>query len=116
MIGESERQRAVETSREFVELLDKMAETFSPDTNVSMKWILKDKELVQSFLTELRELSTPDEVDDLWLRARDIPRLLGCSIDDPLAIQYGKLRSRLYQDILDLVTQSRTANQGNKRK
>ncbi len=109
MIPSKPQQMAINTAQEFIGLLDQMIAAYDPESNRSMQWVLRDRELVIKFKRELQEIKSPEDVERFWAEAKDIPRILGCVLDDPLALRYAELQSKFYEDILSLVGEARTS-------
>lgn len=107
MIPEDARARAIEVTEAFLDLLDEMVEEYDAESRRSMRWVLEDRDLLDRYLRDLNALKTREDLEAFWTEARNIPRVLGCSLDDPLADRYSDLQLEMFQEIVDMVALAR---------
>lgn len=107
MIPEDARARAIEVTEAFLDLLDEMVEEYDAESRRSMRWVLEDRDLLDRYLRDLNALKTREDLEAFWTEARNIPRVLGCSLDDPVADRYSDLQLEMFQEIVDMVALAR---------
>jgi len=102
---------ALKTAQNFLKLLKEMEETYNSKNHINKRWVYKDQEVIQKWISRLEGAKFAEDFNGIWNEVQNITQILGCTIDDELGERYRVLQSKFFEDMTNVIEHARNINE-----